>query len=242
MTETGVKIEKMVRMRGQVTDETVDQALSELAIMETYPDVIVIGGPGNSLMVHGGDEVRGFDPERTVRMRKNVTGHGEQWEVRYHMENPKRITMAEKRQLVDRMLKLVSGTNELFPETDVVYVTMFPRHVDRCCDRTDHMTDNDIVIVDNLRRDVDRDIVDTLRGVDRRIRILEWWDILGLDCDKPAMDVKRMRLVEDDGVHLTSRANRCAAVSLCTRMRESEGESEDLKSDVGSYIKKPRLR
>jgi hypothetical protein len=38
MTETGVKIEKMVRVRGQVTDETVDQALSELAIMETYPD------------------------------------------------------------------------------------------------------------------------------------------------------------------------------------------------------------
>jgi hypothetical protein len=242
MTETGVKIEKMVRMRGQVTDETVDQALSELAIMETYPDVIVIGGPGNSLMVHGGAEVRGFDPERTVRMRKSETGHGEQWEVRYHMENPKRITMAEKRQLVDRMVKLVSGTNELFPETDVVYVTMFPRHVDRCCDRTDHMTDNDIVIVDNLRRDVDRDIVDTLRDTDRRIRILEWWDILGLDSDKPAMDVKRMRLVEDDGVHLTSRANRCAAVSLCTRVRENESESEDLKSDVGSYIKKPRLR
>jgi hypothetical protein len=68
------------------------------------------------------------------------------------------------------------------------------------------MTDNDIVIVDNLRRDVDRDIVDTLRDADRRIRILEWWDILGLDSDKPAMDVKRMRLVEDDGVHLTSRA------------------------------------
>jgi hypothetical protein len=240
MTETGVKIEKMVRVRGQVTDEAVDQALSELAIMETYPDVIVIGGPGNSLMVHGGGEVRGFDPERTVRMRKNETG--ELWEVRYHMENPKRITMAEKRQLVDRMVKLVSGTKELFPETEVVYVTMFPRHVDRCCDRTDHMTDNDILIIDNLRRDVDRDIVDTLRDVDRRIRILEWWDILGLDSDKTATDVKRMRLVEDDGVHLTSRANRCAAVSLCTRVRENESELEDLRSEAGSYIKRPRLR
>jgi hypothetical protein len=46
MTEAGVMVEKMVRLRGQVTDETVDQALSELAMMETYPDVIVIGGPG----------------------------------------------------------------------------------------------------------------------------------------------------------------------------------------------------
>jgi hypothetical protein len=81
-----------------------------------------------------------------------------------------------------------------------------------------------------------------LRDIDRRIRILEWWDILGLDSDKTATDVKRMRLVEDDGVHLTSRANRCAAVSLCTRMRENEGEFEDLRSEAGSYIKKPRLR
>jgi hypothetical protein len=45
-------------------------------------------------MVHGGAEVRGFDPERTVRVRKSETGQGEKWEVRYHMENPKRITMA----------------------------------------------------------------------------------------------------------------------------------------------------
>jgi hypothetical protein len=193
-------------------------------------------------MVHGGAEVRGFDPERTVRMRKSETGQSEKWEVRYHMENPKRITMAEKRQLVDRMVKLVSGTNELFPETEVIYVTMFPRHVEKCCGRMDHMTDNDTVITDNLRRDVDRDIVDTLRDADRRIRILEWWDILGLDSDKTVNDVKRMRLVEDDGVHLTSRANRCAAVSLCIRVRENESESEDAKSDAGSYFKKPRLR
>ncbi len=136
-----------------------DQALSELAMMETYPDVIVIGGPENSLMVHGGAEVRGFDPEQTVRMRKSETGQSEKWEVRYHMENPKRITMAEKRQLVDRMVKLVSGTNELFPETEVVYVTMIPRHVEKCCGRMDHMTDNDTVITDNLRRDVDRELL-----------------------------------------------------------------------------------
>jgi hypothetical protein len=96
MTEAGVVVEKMVRLKGQVTDETVDQALSELAVMETYPDVIVIGGPGNSLMVHGGAEVRGFNLERTVRMRKSENGQSEKWEVRYHMENPKRITMAEK--------------------------------------------------------------------------------------------------------------------------------------------------
>ncbi len=242
MDEAGVKVEKMVRMRGQVTDEAVDQALAELAVLETYPDAFVIGGPGNSLMVHGRPEVRGFNPERTVRMRKGENGPSEKWEVRYHMEAPKRITMVEKRLLVDSVVKLVSGVNELFPETEVVYVIMFPRHVEKCCDRTEHMTDNDTVIMDNLRRDIDRDIVDTLRDMDKNIRILKWWDILGLDSDKTVGEVKRMQLVEGDRVHLTVRANRFAAVSLCIRVPESESEIEETKSDAGSYIKKPRLR
>jgi hypothetical protein len=53
MDGSGVSVEKMVRMRGQVTDEAVDQALSELAVLESHPDAFVVGGPGNSLMVHG---------------------------------------------------------------------------------------------------------------------------------------------------------------------------------------------
>ncbi len=122
-------------------------------------------------------------------------------------------------------------------------MTMFPRHVDRCCDNQEHMTDNDTVIMDNIRRDVDRDIIDSLRDMDRKIRVLEWWDVLGLEGDKTVSEVKRMRLVEDDGVHLTVRANRCAAVSLCIRVREKEIESEyeERKSHTGSVIKRPRL-
>jgi hypothetical protein len=77
MDGSGVRVEKMVRLRGQVTDETVDQALAELAVLETYPDAFVIGGPGNSLMMHGKPEVRGFNPERTVRMRKSENGQSE---------------------------------------------------------------------------------------------------------------------------------------------------------------------
>jgi hypothetical protein len=192
-------------------------------------------------MVHGRPEVRGFNPERTVRMQRGENGQNEKWEVRYHMVAPKRITMVEKRLLVDRVVKLVSRVSELFPETEVVYVTMFPRHVERCCDKTDHMTENDTVIMDNLRRDVDRDIVDTPRDMGKDVRILEWWDILGLDSDKTISKVKRMRLVEGDGVHLSVRVNRCAAVSLCIRVREAESEIEEAKSDTGRYIKKPRL-
>ncbi len=105
------------------------------------------------------------------------------------------------------------------------------------------MTDNDRVILDNIRRDVHRDIIDSLKDMDRKIRVLEWWDVLGLEGDKTVSDVKRMRLVESDGVHLTVRANRCAAVSLCIRVREKEleNEHEERKSHTGSVIKRPRL-
>jgi hypothetical protein len=127
------------------------------------------------------------------------------------------------------------GVRELFPETEIAYVTMFPRNVERCCNKTGHMTDNDTVIMDNLRRDVDRDVVETQRDTSKKVRILEWWDILGLDSDKTINEVKRMRLIEGDGVHLSVRANRCAAVSLCIRMRETESETE-------RCIKKQRLR
>jgi hypothetical protein len=71
---------------------------------------------------------------------------------------------------------------------------------------------------------------------------LEWWDILGLDSDKTVNDVKRMRLVEDDGVHLTSRANRCAALSLCIRVRENESESEDVKGDAGQLHQETAIK
>ncbi len=49
----GVRVEKMVRMQGEWTDETVDKALSELARLEGYPGIIVVRGPGNSVMRHG---------------------------------------------------------------------------------------------------------------------------------------------------------------------------------------------
>jgi hypothetical protein len=193
-------------------------------------------------MVHGRPEARGFNPERTVRVQRGGNGSQEKWEVRYHMETPKRITMGEKRLLVDRVVKLVKGVNELFPETEIVSVTMFPRHVERCCDKTEHMTDHDTVIMDNLRRDVDRDVVETLRDIQKKVRILEWWDVLGLDSDKTIHDVKRMRLIEGDGVHLSVRANRCAAVSLCHRQMETENEAEETMSATERCSKNARLR
>jgi hypothetical protein len=91
----GMRVEKMVRMQGEWTDEKVNKALTELATLEGYPGVIVIGGPGNSVMRHGSGEDRGFAPERTVKVRK-TGGTVRGMEVRYHMTNPKKISLSEK--------------------------------------------------------------------------------------------------------------------------------------------------
>jgi hypothetical protein len=45
---------------------------------------------------------------------------------------------------------------------------------------------------------------------------------LGLDKDKTVMEVRGLGVTEGDGVHLTSRAKRVAAVSLCHRVMEVE--------------------
>ncbi len=54
--------------------------------------------------------------------------------------------------------------------------------------------------------------------------------MLGLDKDKTVQEVKRMNVIEGDGVHLSVRANRCAAVSLCPRLTEMESDMEETRS------------
>jgi hypothetical protein len=58
------------------------------------------------------------------------------------MTQPRRIAMAESRDLVDRVVRMIRGTQALFPWSEVSYVTMFPRHVEQCC--TAHMTSEDV--------------------------------------------------------------------------------------------------
>jgi hypothetical protein len=136
------------------------------------------------------------------------------------MQEPRRITMVEKRQLVDRVVNLVRGAQELFPESVLVYMTMFPRHVERCCDKDGHMRTSDVIGLDSVRRDVDRDVIEMFQDTDQDVKVIHWWDVLGLEQDKTVGEVRALKVIEGDGVHLTTRANRNAAVLLCRRIRE----------------------
>jgi hypothetical protein len=82
------------------------------------------------------------------------------------------------------------------------------------------MMKDDVVVIDGIRRDVDKDIVDGIREQDRTAAIIQWWEAIGLDKDMTAEETCDMKVVDHDGVHLTSKANGNAALFICDRLLE----------------------
>jgi hypothetical protein len=212
-----VDVVGMVRIPGELDEKTVNFALDELAGLDGLVDKIFVGGPTNSLMVHGDGDRRGFFPERKVLVKRNAATGEQEWVSSYHMTEPRKISMAERRGLVDRFAGMIRTIQVSCPEAEINYLTMFPRFAKVCCH--DHMTEEDVFMMDGVRRDVDRDIKEMLLDNDEGVGIVEWWDILGFDKDLTVTEIGRLNLIDRDGVHLTARANKCAAVSLCDRIR-----------------------
>ncbi len=128
-----VSVVGVVKMSDEHTEERHAEMLEEIAELKEEVDVVIVGGPTNSLVRHGKEGVSGFGGERQVRVTKNRDGEDE-WTVTYHMTDPMRITMTEKSELVERMVELLTETKRTVgDEVRVVHITMFPRFVDRCC-------------------------------------------------------------------------------------------------------------
>jgi hypothetical protein len=66
MGEGRIQVVAMVRISGELNREAVKMALEELAVLEEVPDKVVLGGPTNSLVVHGTGQNRGFHPEKRL--------------------------------------------------------------------------------------------------------------------------------------------------------------------------------
>jgi hypothetical protein len=146
--------------------------------------------------------------------------------------------MCERRKVVDGVTKVWAEVRKTFPEAEVTYLTMFPRFVVECCDT--HMTKDDVVVIDGIRRDVDKDIVDGIREQDRTASILQWWEVIGLDKDMTAEETRDMRVVDSDGVHLTPKANGNAALFICKRLSEPERMRMESGSIGGGVVKRAR--
>ncbi len=122
--------------------------------------------------------------------------------------------------MIDRVVELMVQLQGRFPFADVWYVTMFPRHVVRCCDRVSHMSEDDCWLLNRFRKGVDADVVEELEERLVGARVLEWWEAVGWEQKGSLQEVRKSGVVSEDRVHLTEKINRLAAVNLCHRLSE----------------------
>ncbi len=59
---------------------------------------------------------------------------------------------------------------------------------------------------------MDADVVEELEERVVGVRVMEWWEAL--------QEVRKSGVVSEDGVHITEKMNRLAAVNLCHRLSE----------------------
>jgi hypothetical protein len=226
--EMGVRGDEVVesvdwmRIKGRLDKAEVKRVLRDLGTVQNAPDRIVMGGPGNSLFRHGKKATRGFCPERTVMVERGRDKEVKRVRVGYHMTDPIKINMAERRGLIDNVVELVKGVRNRFPDAEIYYMTMTPRHVNRCCNDQTHMTDDDCVTMTGFRRGVDAEIGEELTGQGTGVTVVEWWEALGWEEEGGLKGVRMSRVVSEDGVHLVPKATRDAAVFFLHRLADQK--------------------
>jgi hypothetical protein len=124
---------------------------------------------------HGEPNNRGFRPERKVHVRRTRDSCRQEWETKYHMTERRKISMFERRELVEKVGLVVGEVQTVFPTAEITYISMFPRFVEVCC--KEHMTEDDVVVVESIRREVDKEVEELLQEVDGTIRIAHWWEL-----------------------------------------------------------------
>ncbi len=94
-------MEGCVKVKGKLDRVEMERVVEQVVEMGKMADKVIVGGPGNSLFRHGSGEKKGFCPERTATVERNVNGEVTRVSVEYHMPEPERVTLSEKRELVD---------------------------------------------------------------------------------------------------------------------------------------------
>ena len=61
---------------------------------------------------------------------------------------------------------------ENFPTSKVLNVEMFPRFMERCCLKQDHMSVDDTWVLDNNRREVEKEVRMKIEGA---CKIVRWY-------------------------------------------------------------------
>ena len=113
-------------------------------------------------------------PEQKIVIEKSCEG-GDSFSTRYHLTEPVRIKRDERLELIRQTVRLAIGISDMWPGTEIVYLRLYPRHVERCClDRT-HMTDEDVLTMCSNRRELDKDITDEMTDAVDKTRHIPWY-------------------------------------------------------------------
>ena len=214
------------KISGELTREKIEKVRMELLDSEVAPDCIVVGGPSNSLIRHGPNNRRGFGPEKRLVLKED--GKGGELRQEFHLTEPARLSMVERVGVVRMVEELVKVCRETVPEARIVYLGMCPRHVERCCDRQDHMTEDDSWILENQRREVELEV--KLR-LEKEVEVVQWFEAKGLDKEPELAAVRRMGVVGEDGVHMSEDMCRSTAVALCFRLAEADVRMEGVREN-----------
>ena len=97
----------------------------------------------------------------------------------------------------------------------VLYVEMYPRFVEKCCEKTTHMTNDDPWVLDNNRREI-------RMKVEGSCEIVRWFEASGVEREPELQQIRKMGVVGSDGVHLSLEFCKRAAAYLCSRLTEEE--------------------
>ena len=84
-------------------------------------------------------------------------------QVLYHLTDPVKGNKGERRQLVERTVELVSELRDTYPMAEIIYLSMFSRHVVRCCREISHMQEDDCFMVSGFGRGVESEVRETLQ-------------------------------------------------------------------------------
>jgi hypothetical protein len=224
-----VMVGPTVKVKGEWGEEKLMWAMEEIGKCEVEPDYVFVFGPGNDMVVHGRAEARGTGGEKKLVME----GEGK-IRAEYHLTEPARRTKKEKEQMVNLVYGLLRGIKKISGNTQVVYVGLFPRHIDLCCRENGHMRGEDVMMMHNERRDFDQAVRDK---VGEEFECWTWHEVLGIQKEPTVKEIRERRIVGRDGVHLERVWNRRAAVQMCCKMVE---EAVMVKENEGAGEKKGR--
>jgi hypothetical protein len=81
------------------------------------------------------------------------------------------------------------------------------------------MEGEDVVMLHGSRREFDRQV--KLR-LGEKVEFVEWYEALGMESEPSIRDMREMKIVATDGVHLERNWNRKASIAMARRMMEEE--------------------